>query len=244
MATKKKAAAKTSTSTALVNVDAEMQAEMEKIQGRIAAVTGNTISTKGKIFRLPDGSSLEGPLNVVVVDWALVNKFYPGKFKESDPTPPACFAAAASIAELVPSTQSPDRQADECASCPNNEFGSDGDGKACKNTYLLAVLPEDADENAEIALLSVPPTSMKAFSAYTNTLKRVGNALPIKVVTEVSFDPEKDYVVLQFRALDPNKRYKEHWQRRGEAQALLLSEPDWSRASAKPKSKPSRRRAA
>ena len=44
-----------------------------------------------------------------------------------------------------------------CANCPKNQFGSDGSGKACKNTHRVYILRED---NPVPLILSLPPTSL------------------------------------------------------------------------------------
>ncbi len=46
----------------------------------------------------------------------------------------------------------------DCASCPYNQFGSEGAGKACKNMRRLYIL---RDGKPDIYLLTVPPTSLK-----------------------------------------------------------------------------------
>lgn len=51
----------------------------------------------------------------------------------------------------------------ECASCPHNQFGSDGRGKACKNIHRLYILREG---NPVPLLLPLPPSSLKALRDY------------------------------------------------------------------------------
>lgn len=70
-----------------------------------------------------------------------------------------------------------------CASCPLNEFGSGegGSGKACKNMKNIYLL---RDGEMIPLLLSLPPTSLKAFRQYANTLRFAGRGLS-SVVTRV-----------------------------------------------------------
>lgn len=57
-----------------------------------------------------------------------------------------------------------------CVNCPYNQFGSDpkgGAGKACKEMRRLFVVEKDS---ILPAILSVPPTSLKAFDQYMSAL--------------------------------------------------------------------------
>lgn len=71
----------------------------------------------------------------------------------------------------------------KCASCPLNEFGSGegGAGKACKNMKNLYLL---RDGDIMPLLLSLPPTSLKAFRQYANNLRFTGRGLSA-VVTRI-----------------------------------------------------------
>lgn len=63
-----------------------------------------------------------------------------------------------------------------CQGCPLNQFGSGegGVGKACKNMRQIYIL---RDGDAIPLLLSLPPTSLRAFQAYANNLMFAGRAL-------------------------------------------------------------------
>lgn len=50
-----------------------------------------------------------------------------------------------------------------CQGCPNNEFGSDGNGKKCKNMHKLYVLAENC---AVPITVSIPPTSLENWRNY------------------------------------------------------------------------------
>lgn len=51
----------------------------------------------------------------------------------------------------------------DCATCPFNQFGSDGHGKACKNIHRLFILREG---NPVPLILSLPPTSIRYMRDY------------------------------------------------------------------------------
>lgn len=66
-------------------------------------------------------------------------------------------------------------QAAVCGECPNNVFGSgpNGKGKACKNSYILAVLPAD-DPEGHIHKVRISASGLKHFHEYLKTLATVG----------------------------------------------------------------------
>ena len=87
-----------------------------------------------------------------------------------------------------------------------NEFGSQGDGKACKNQRVLAVMQVDADSTSPMWRLSVSPTALRFFDGHVRSVSARHNLPPIGVVTRVSFDPSVTYARLQFEevGLNPN----------------------------------------
>lgn len=218
-------------SKALTSAQEEMEKSLANVKNRIGAPSGNNIKTKGKKFTLPNGSVTDGPIQVVVVDWVSANLYWAKKFDPQKPAPPVCFAIGDDPRQLVPSANSTDKQAKECNDCAHNEFDSGDNGaKACKNTRNLAILEasEDAsDPEAPFYTISVSPSALKNFDGYVSSLAAKGY-LPVQVVTELSFDPNKDHPCLTFRSLQPNDDVELHWVRREEAQAILTAEPDTS----------------
>jgi hypothetical protein len=148
-------------------------------------------------------------------------------FDEKNPEPPVCWATGEEPKLLAPGDKVTDGQADSCSVCPQNEWESGiGKSKACKNTRKLAVIRADStSEDDPIFTLSVSPTGLKEFDTFVRTLK-VKNALPLIVITELSFDPDRAYPSLKFRASEPNPNIELHWKRREEALAVVLIEPD------------------
>lgn len=97
----------------------------------------------------------------VIIDHHPVNAYWPGKFSSQN-NPPACSALDGKMGMGDPGGS--------CASCPNNQWGSDPDGgrgKACKNIHRIYILRE-----GEILplLLALPPTSLGNFSQYMTRL--------------------------------------------------------------------------
>lgn len=212
---------------AVVSIKEQMAAELAALGERTAPAGGDKIQLKGKQFNLPDGSQTD-ELQVVIVDFIATNNFYEGAYDPKNITPPACFAIGQVITQMVPSDNSPVKQADSCGVCPMNQFGSAGDGKACKNMRRLAVLPPDADADTPLWVLDVSPTGLKSFDGYVKTVATKFGVLPIGVVTTISFAPEVDYGSLRFGNPQPNENMTEHWSRRKEATERLMQEPDVS----------------
>lgn len=249
MATKKAtpqhAVAPASTSGgAVMDIRAQMRAEIAAMNTRLGAAGGDVIKcTQDKQFELPDGRRSAGPLSLVIVDFVSANFYYETAYDKKNTTPPACFALGLNPTELVPSNHSPARQADACASCPMNQFGSDGNGKACKNTRVLAVLPPGATPDTPLWTLKVSPTAIKAFDAYVKSVAATFEMPPVGVITEVSFDPNQSYGSLRFGSPQPNPDLEVGLARRKEAMARLMTEPDVSAyaAPAPAKKAPARR---
>lgn len=85
----------------------------------------------------------------------------------------------------------------ECATCPNNKFGSaaKGKGKACKNMRRLYFLMEG---RAMPVIIQIPPTSLKAFKDYVGMWIARKQIPPYAHVTRLTLKKEtspegKDY---------------------------------------------------
>lgn len=217
--------------TSVVNIKEELKRETEALKSRISAPSGDKIKlTKDKKFKLPDGTVQEGPLTVVILDFVSVNEFFDRPYKEGEYSPPACFALGTDVNDkLAPSANSPDRQSEKCGGCPNNEFGSKNDGKACTNKRRLAVTTADDNPDAPIYILEVSPTSIKAFDAYVSMVRTQFETPPIGVVTDVFFDPNVQYQNLRFGNPQPNPNLEMHFGRKQAAKERLMAEPDVSK---------------
>ncbi len=210
----------------------------EAMANRIQAPSGDMIRiTQDKQFRLPNGDASQGPIEAVIVDFISANVFYKEGFDEDKMGPPDCFALNAEPSLLVPSPRSPDKQAETCSNCPNNQWGTGprGKGKACKNTRVLAVMPPDADANTPPWIIKVSPTAIKGFDDYVRGLisKKVA---PLQLVTAIGFDKNVKYPSLTFSAVRPlsANEFPIFAQKVVEANKRLLTEPDTSKREQKP----------
>lgn len=237
MATRKTPAApaKPSTSVAvrkpaggnIVSIQEQLKAQAVTVVSQINPGGGPKIRVTKTGFELPDGSKAT-QLELVILDFITAHSFYDTPYDPKNPAPPACFARGRTPKDLAPSKNSPNIQADDCQNCPMNEFGSSGNGKACTNNRVLAVLPPDADADTPIWTLSVSPTALKAFDGYVAGVVRAFGMPPISVITTVGLNPATDFPQLTFSNPVPNSNLDAHFGRQAEAVDLLMVEPDVS----------------
>lgn len=216
------------------NINEQLAAEAAMISSRVSAPSGDRIIvTQSKTFKLPDGSETDGPIDAIIVDFVSAYFFYEDSFDRNNITPPKCFALGLDAAGLTPSDNSPEKQADSCAACWANQFGSSGKGKACQNTRLLALLPPDADDSTPMQILKVSPTAIKSFDGYVSSVARAFQKPVRAVLTTIGFDPNSEYSSLRFGNPRPvnNAQLLLAMSRKDEAIARLLTEPDVSAAT-------------
>jgi hypothetical protein len=216
-----------------INFREELEKQSQAIQSKIAQPSGDRVRMiPGRGFALPNGQEGE-EIEVAIIDFVSANLYYESGFDRDNPQPPGCFAVGPEPSLLTPVDESPDKQSDTCAACPNNQFGSAGKGKACKNTRLLAVTPisdEGYEGDAPIWILSVPPTSIKAFDAYVFKLSTKQKTLPIGLVTRISLNDTVTYVAPLFEAVRPldDQELANVFPLREEAMTRLMAVPDFS----------------
>lgn len=154
------------------------------------------------------------PLVLVKAQREISKIFYKKNYEEGDDAAPDCF----SLDGISPDQASPEPQANKCANCPMNEWGSritDSGKKAkkCSDNRRIAVVPagrrpDDADANILLneqyggpMLLRVPPASLKDMVTYAKSLKAKHDVNYNRVVTLVGFDPDVSFPKLTFKAV-------------------------------------------
>lgn len=161
------------------------------------------ISIKGSRFTLVDGAGNKRAidklsLDIVIADMNphLSKLYYAEAFDPNadDNKPPTCFSDNG----VAPSSQAQKPQAQTCASCPHNVWGSDTSRmtgkatKACNDVQKLAVMLPDDPQNI-IFLLRVPPASLKHLGKYAREVGAFsagGRTVDVSdLVTRLSFDP-------------------------------------------------------
>lgn len=182
---------KQSTASALTVLTPEqLAAEAQAMINKAGSLSGDVIKVKNKKFVLPDGRESD-TFAAVIVDFINVNEFYEGRYDPKVIKPPVCAAKGSDPRAMVPFPESPKAQADSCTECPNNQFGSDGKGKACKNGMWLSVVPSD-DLTAEPLIVKLAPTSTTPFRRYLTLLASTGRP-HFSVVTNFTLDKSVDY---------------------------------------------------
>jgi hypothetical protein len=204
--------------------------ERERI-GKSGGGDGITISNS-KIFSMPNEQEV-AEFEGLIVDFAYRNEYYLGPYNPKAITPPACFAIAPSVSQLIPSSNAPIPQnATDCATCQQNQFGSApmGDGKACKNTVIIAVLPPDASlvDTHDLWILKTSPTAIRPFNKYASQIS--GMNIPLGAVrTKFFFDPDSKHASVRFEALGVEADCIDGViARKDEAAKRLSEEPDVS----------------
>ncbi len=208
-------------STEILDLQAQLEAELAAQKQSLPGTTSR-IGTKGKIFSLPDGTTSEGPLQCIILDWRWQHSFFEGIYNSNNPKPPVCFASSKYEHELKPDPSSEKPQAEDCESCPKNVFGSgiSGKGKACKNSARLAIVPANPTADMTPWVIDIPPTAQKGLIGYINALQKTGK-LTVQMVTEIDFDQKVDYPTTTFANKGEHKHIQIAMGLREKAQNLL-----------------------
>jgi hypothetical protein len=258
MATKKSADLKASTGKAttavavrppmnVVSIQETLKAQAAAMAERTAPASGNKIKPGKSQFTLPDGQTVT-ELDAVIVDFCTTHNLYGGKYDPKNIQPPICFARGSNPKDMTPSANSTNKQCDNCQACPMNAFGSDGDGKACKNGRKLVLLPpneagNDVDHEADLMVIEVSPTALKGFDGYVQSLARTFQLPPVGFLTSITLDDSVDYAKLKFGNPRPIASLGEALARQAEAKEMLAAEPDMT-PRAQPASKTPARKVA
>jgi hypothetical protein len=214
-------------STALVDLKAQIQAELAALAGTVPAPAGMSISLKGKVFTLPNGQSSPGPMQAIILDTRNIRTYYKGQYNPNQLESPECFAIAKQLEDLAPSPNARHPNAETCAECPFDAWHSapgGGKGKACKNSIRLAIVPANFTADTHPMLITVSPTGIKSFSTLVADL-HANNLIPAQIVTEIAFNPNETFPTLVFKALHAHDRLEEVWKLRERAQMALDREP-------------------
>lgn len=218
----------------LATIEAQLAAEAAKVSEQVGQPEARKIALdRSGNFIAPGGVNLGTEIEVCIIDFCSANDYYTSVFNPDKPVPPVCFARGRELADMYPEDSSPEKQSETCAECPHNQFGSRGNGKACKNTRALAVvltseIDVDEPEETPIYLLSVPPTGLKSFDAAALQAARVLNGPPIKALFRVRAVSAGTYTTMQFSAPAPNPHYAELFQLRDKAEDIIGRLPDLS----------------
>lgn len=140
-------------------------------------------------------------LDAIVVANSHERTFYEDDYDPDVIVPPTCFAQSLTGDDMTPHENVPDPISGDCASCPNAQFGTAklGKGQACKSYRKLMLIPANTDDAAvsELAMLRVPPASLKFWARYATMVASSGRP-PWAVVTRIKIVPQKMAFTIEF----------------------------------------------
>lgn len=175
-----------------------MQAAAQKAMEQTKPDT-KLISFKSGVLAFNDHPAPGNKVNAIILGFCHENQWFPRPYDPKVIVSADCWAVGYAEATMAPKPGKVTELFHEagCASCPNNEWGSDpkgGNGKACKNTIRLGmvILPSDvADlQNADFLFARIPVTSTKNWNKYVQQIGNVVKRPPFGVVTEMSTVPD------------------------------------------------------
>lgn len=196
--------------TGLVKWDDELAKYAQQAADREQIVAGQFFSVRAGKLALA-GQEIKGnEVNVVVLKDIFENDYYPHKFDPNNKAPPDCYAFGDDEKSMKPHEKATNPQAESCAACKHNEWGSSpkGKGKACQNRRRLAVIPagdltSEGVAKAEVAYFKVPVTSGRFWGAYVKALASMHKRPPFAVVTNIKVEPdEQTQVKVHFNTVE------------------------------------------
>lgn len=222
---------------------AEAYAEQEANTGG-----GSFFSTKGGALKFNDNRLPNDEVACVILDSVITNSYYEGEYDPDDPQSPSCYAFGRDEDEMTPHDESSEKQAESCADCEYNKWGSGkGRAKRCKNGRRLALLPagtfddrdrfkpyteEEAFSKGTIGFLNVPPTSINAFGTFVKQIAGTLKRPPHGIFTRVKLVPDGSYFNISFEPLNPIPNalmgavMKRHAEARDQNETITFPKPE------------------
>ena len=167
------------------------------------------LSAKGGTLTYRDQPIAGNAIDVVIVASPVERLYYTQRYDPTNPAPPVCYALGPTLTGLKPNVTAPEPQAEMCANCPKDQWGSaanGGKGKACAEKRRLLIMTADsigsldAIRVAEVAALRTPVTSVRGFATYLQTVASATKRPLSAVVTNISLVPDaKTQFKLQFK---------------------------------------------
>lgn len=157
------------------------------------------ISFRSGIMTYMDQRIPGSKMDCIILDAMLIRAWYPNPFDPNKPEAPDCFAFGDQDEYLVPHEKSFKKQNETCIGCPQNEWGSAGNGrkgKACREMRKLVLMPASVlreggnIKTAELATADIPVTSIRYWASYVNLLASTEARPPWAVVTSLSCEPD------------------------------------------------------
>lgn len=179
---------------ALSVVEQEIAAEAKADSAMFQQGTAR-ISLKGGVIAIDGVKAKDNKLVVAIISAVFGKAYYEGEFDPEVAQTPSCYSFHPKDQHaMVPHDAAPDKQSENCKSCPHNKFGTAerGAGKRCKDEVRLMVVAPSGDDYAgsEVRMLTIPPGSLKNWGKYVAKLADMGGTFR-SVLTEISLEPYK-----------------------------------------------------
>lgn len=196
--------------TAVTKYDEMFAEEAAKYAKNEKPTQGKFISIRGGVMSYEQEAFPGNCIYCVILHSVHTNILYDGPFDPENPTSPICYAIAEEEEGICPHPDVEHPQNAACKGCRKNEWGTadKGKGKACGNTRRLAVImagdfnPKTEEftpyrevedfEDAEIAFLKVPVTSVKEYGSFVHSVNATLKRPPWGIVTKISLEPNKN----------------------------------------------------
>lgn len=175
----------------------DLLAGMAKEAAATERPSTSTVSFKSGMVAY-NGTAVPGnKLDVIIIASTHANFLYEGKYDPNNLMNPDCYAYSPDGVNMAPHPSVAEPRNADCATCPNNQWGSDpsgGKGKACKNQRVLALIPASTKPeevaDAEVAVAKLPVTSASNFGTYVNKCATLFNRPPLGMVTTIGTVPD------------------------------------------------------
>lgn len=182
----------------LVNWKEKLAKEAKEVASRERPATSQIGLRAGVMMY--QGQQIPGNnLDCIIIASATEYRYDTRPFDPNNISPPDCFSLSLSGEEMVPSDKSVDVQAERCDLCPHHNWAPNPkrpgkNHKACKERRKLALLPASVlkDHNfntAELAIISIPVTSVKFWGTWVNALNAEYSIPPWAMLTNISARP-------------------------------------------------------
>lgn len=175
-------------------------------------VSNNTISTRGKQFKFPDGNIFPTIEQCIIIDHVNFYAYYPKPWDPDLIENPECWAIHKFENELAPLDTVQNQQSIKCKDCEQNKWIKDPKKptkniKICKNQLRVALVAPDATETSDIYILTVPPTGLKYWIKYTSALRGLRQIIQ-QHLTSITWDPKVQQTMMfnskGFHSLEPS----------------------------------------
>jgi hypothetical protein len=184
----------------------EVTADADKVVSAVESVP--RISLKSRRFNFIENGEVvmktADPIPVVIVgvqpENGMAKTYYEGDYQPGDNSPPDC----SSFDGIKPDSWITTPQAESCATCPNNKWGSaksmsGGKAKACRDSKRLIVINAKNIKESTAFTLNVTVASLKPLSDFGKQLAKQG--IPLEaVITMIGIDEDSDFSKLTFTA--------------------------------------------